>query len=513
VRYARTDEEKAQTLHTEFFPPPPPTASLDNADAAPELPPFPPPVEDMAEITLEQIPRTIKKLHPWKAVMAGHIPNAVLQWCEELFVEYLLLIYRASLALEHYPSNWKLYNTIVMRKPGQPDYAQAKVHRPICLLKTLGKPLSIIMTEYILYLAERFHLLPATHFRFRPGCSTTDTLLAVDKFIQDAWHNGIVTTCVFLDVKGAFPSVHIQRLVQDLRRKGIPEKITKWIEAKLQGRRTFMVSDVYRSSVPLAIRAGLDQGCPLSGILHNFYNAWIGELVRTQRPGRVLIPGFADNLALCVRARTFIGTQHILRNLLTRTDSVLDWAETHNCASEKSKWALVDCTHKTTPDPNRPGCRKPKLGQPFRLDDNTILEPKQSTKYLGVMVNYKLNWTEQHHAAIAKGLKWMMAGSRIMRSKLGLRLVYARQLVLAVCIPKMTYAAEVWSRPNPHRLPRGNNAGRLPHDHAPTSLTGKMQSVLRRGLFAVVGALRSTPTDTIEAHLNVLPLDLHLENH
>jgi exonuclease III len=508
THYARTDEEKAKVLHREFFPPPPAAAAEDH-------PPAPEPagedVEEMPEITEEQIRRAIKKLDRWKAVMADDIPNAVLQWCEDLLVEYLLPIYRATVALSHYPSNWKIYDTIVLRKPGKPDYALPKAHRPICLLKTIAKPLSILMTEYISDLAERYQLLPPTHFGFRPGRATTDALFAVEKFIQDAWAEDQVVTCIFLDVKGAFPSVHIDRLIQDLRRKGIPRSVTNWIQAKLRDRRTCMVFDGYRSPVPLAIRAGLDQGCPLSGILYNFYNAWIGELVSTQKPGRVLIPGFADDLALCAKAPTFAGTRYILRNLLNRENGVLDWARSHNCAFEKTKWAMVDHTHKSDPDPERPGRRKPRLGSRFRLDDGTILKPQLSTKYLGVMINYKLRWTEQWHEALARGTKWTMACARIMRSKLGLKVIYARQLVQAVCIPKMLYAAELWARPTRRRT-GANAATREPTDRIPTGLIGKMQSVLRRALLAASGAMRGTPTDTIEAHLNILPLDLHLEN-
>jgi hypothetical protein len=66
---------------------------------------------------------------------------------------------------------------------------------------------------------------------------------------------------------------------------------------------------------------------------------------------------------------------------------------------------MVDHTHKSDPDPDRPGRRKPRLGTRFRLDDGTVLKPQLSTKYLGVMINYKLNWTEQWHEAIAKGTK------------------------------------------------------------------------------------------------------------
>jgi hypothetical protein len=118
--------------------------------------------------------------------MTGDVLYIVLQWCKDMFVKYLLPVHRASLALEHYPSNWKMYVTVVLCKPGQPDYALPKTHRPICLLKTIGKPLSILMTETILYLAEKYNLLPLTHFGFRPGRLTTNALLVVDKFVRDA---------------------------------------------------------------------------------------------------------------------------------------------------------------------------------------------------------------------------------------------------------------------------------------------------------------------------------------
>jgi ribonuclease HI len=45
----------------------------------------------------------------------------------------------------------------------------------------------------------------------------------------------------------------------------------------------------------------------------------------------------------------------------------------------------------------------------------------------------------------------------------------------------------------------------------PSGAMERMQRVLRRGLVAASGALKGTPTDVLEAHLNVMPLDLHLE--
>jgi hypothetical protein len=39
-----------------------------------------------------------------------------------------------------------------------------------------------------------------------------------------------------------------------------------------------------------------------------------------------------------------------------------------------------------------------------------------------------------------------------------------------------------------------------------------MASVQRRALVAISEAMRTTPTVLLEAHLNILPIDLHLDN-
>jgi hypothetical protein len=205
-----------------------------------------------------------------------------------------------------------------------------------------------MMTEYLVYLAERHSLLPHTYFSFRPGRSTTDTLLAVEKFIRDAWEDGEVASGLFLDVKGAFPSVHIPQLAIDLCRKGIPDIIIRWIQKKLDGRRTMLVFDGHRLS-PLAIHARLDQGCPLSGILYNFYNAHIGEMAGDDKK-KILIPGFADNLAVLVRGSSFYSMRDVMERMFRQEQGISHWQATQNCWFAVDKFALIDFSKKRHTD-------------------------------------------------------------------------------------------------------------------------------------------------------------------
>jgi hypothetical protein len=50
-----------------------------------------------------------------------------------------MYIFRKSVELGYYPDRWKRARTIVLQKPGKPDYTVPSMYRAISLLNTLGK--------------------------------------------------------------------------------------------------------------------------------------------------------------------------------------------------------------------------------------------------------------------------------------------------------------------------------------------------------------------------------------
>jgi len=56
-------------------------------------------------------------------------------------------------------------------------------------------------------MCEKYDILPANHFSVRPGWTTMDLIHLLTKMIKDTWHKGQVALALFLDVKGAFPSI------------------------------------------------------------------------------------------------------------------------------------------------------------------------------------------------------------------------------------------------------------------------------------------------------------------
>jgi hypothetical protein len=98
---------------------------------------------------------------------------------------------------------------MVIQKPGKPDYSASKAHQPVTLVKTTPKILSLCIGEVMIYYAEELSLLPSTHFRCQPGCTATDSLHFLVKWIRDSLCRGLVVSALFLDIQGAFPNTVI----------------------------------------------------------------------------------------------------------------------------------------------------------------------------------------------------------------------------------------------------------------------------------------------------------------
>ena len=70
---------------------------------------------------------------------------------------------------------------------------------------------------------------------------------------------------------------------------------------KVEGRWTTMHFDGYTSEAR-RLRRGIDQGCPLSGIIFQFYNTDLLEIGDSKRGEDTV--GFVDDTLLLARART-----------------------------------------------------------------------------------------------------------------------------------------------------------------------------------------------------------------
>ena len=170
MREATTNEEKGKLLFKKFFPPKPATSSV------PENAWYPRPRWIFQNITDKQILHTIQKLKPYKATWRGRALNSVIINTKESMIPILGPLFCATNTIKYYLADWAKTQTLVLKKPGKPDYTTPGAWLPIVLSNCFARLLNSFQTEDIVTMCEHFNILPANHFGVRPGCTTTDSL-------------------------------------------------------------------------------------------------------------------------------------------------------------------------------------------------------------------------------------------------------------------------------------------------------------------------------------------------
>ena len=480
---ASTNEEKGEMLAKMLFPPPPETSSV------PADPIYPEPAESWTPITQEQLAKAISNLSPYKAPGPDKVANIVLKRCSATLVDHLLPIFNAVFTLKTYYEPWHESITVILRKPGKPDYTTPKAYRPIALLNTTAKLLSAIVAERTSYILEAYNLLPNTHFGGRPGRSTTDSLHLFETTVRHAWRQGKVVSALFLDIEGAFPNAVTDRLIHNMRMRRLPKGITSYTERLLTGRKTRLRFDDYTSDW-VSITNGIGQGDPLSMILYIIYNS---DLVDVARGKDELALAFVDDTAFLAIGKTFDETHRTLNDMLERAGGGYQWSADHNSRFEPSKFALIDFSLNRSKD------------RPLFTSRNTTITPAKAHKFLGVLIDQELRWREQVNYALGKGTQYTLLMRRLSGTSWGVPTRLIRQLYQAVVVPRVMYTASVWLRPifkHDNDSPQRGSIG----------VAKRLARIQRMAAITILGAMRSSPGDSLDVHAYLLPTPLLIQH-
>jgi ribonuclease HI len=480
---AISNADKGRVLAKSFFPSKPP--QILNAPQTD----YPPQCEKASQLTKDSITRQLSKLKPYKAPGPDGIPNIVLTKCANLLVDRLYHIFTAIYNKKLYYKPWKCFNTIVLRKPGKASYDIPKAYRPIALINTMWKVLTAILAEQLTFFAEKHRLLPDHHFGGRLGRTTMDAMHLLTYRIKGAWRKGQVASVLFLDIEGAFPNAVPPILIHNLRKRRIPSKLIDFTIGLLNDRVTTLKFDDFASD-PFPVDNGIGQGDPLSMALYQFYNADLLDIPTCKDEDSI---AYVDDALLLAIADDFTKTHSILADMMTRETGVINWSKSHNSPLENSKLALIDFAHQNN-SKQRPNLTLPHI----------TIEPTTNAKYLGVIFDQHLKWSNQHAHVTGKGLNWASQIRRATRPSWGITPKYARRLYISVALPKVLYAIDVWCIPL-----HGTEAG--PKKKGSVNVIKKLTTIQRAGALAITGGLRTSPTDALDACAYTIPVDLIAE--
>ena len=196
--------------------------------------------------------------------------------------------------------------------------------------------------------------------------------------------------------------------------------------------------DDFTSQHSLDIINGIDQGCPLSVILYQFYNADLIDIAKGSHS--LFVVANIDDVAAISSEPTYEIAHDNLKNYY---DEAKIWSNTHSSPFSLSKLAIVNHSRRS---------KASDTGPPIQLSDVQI-EPVKSYKFLGVFLDGPLRYHDHVNYALAKGQAWIQRFRCLARPSQGIKGKMVRMLYLGIAVPSMLYAADVFLSP----LRKGTN--------------------------------------------------------
>ena len=321
-----------------------------------------------------------------KACGPDGIHGKILKHCAVGLAHPLSMLFRLSYNMGNIPGDWKVANVVPVHKKGCKDNIEN--YRPISLTSLVMKTFERILKEELLL--RTAHLLDGRQHGFLNHRSCTTNMVnfldGVVLSINDT--KTLSTDIVYFDFSKAFDSVNHDRILMKLKEMyGIDGRFLKFIKNYLQGReQSVVIENCVSSSKP--VLSGVPQGSILGPIL---FVLFINDLPSGLSPGTDLAL-YADDTKIW-RSITSEVDHQILQNDINYLN---DWATLNKMKFHPMKCKVISMHSKPSPL-----AILPFVSFHYYLGES-LLDYADKEKDLGVIINNKLNFDEQHENLLSK---------------------------------------------------------------------------------------------------------------
>jgi len=184
--------------------------------------------------------------------------------------------------------------------------------------------------------------------------------------------------------------------------------------------------------------------------------------------------------------------------MMERAGGTFAWSKTHQCEFAIEKFGIMGLTRQREKNPMGRPVTHPIERKPIQILQTTVPVVTEH-KFLGVILDQELRWNAHINYALAKGTKWITQYRRLAKQMKGISAKHMRKFYITTAIPRMLYAADLFLTPQSSQA-----IGSKGH----IKRLGRIQ---RQATIHATGALRSTPTDSLDAHADLLPFQYLVE--
>ena len=323
------------------------------------------------EITTAQVRTCFKRINPRKSCGPDNISGRILRECCNELAPVFANLFQKSLNTSTIPSMWK--KSIIVPVPKKQRPATLNDYRPIALTSLIMKTFEQLVLQQLQ--RETYQFADPYQFAYRQQRSTEDAVLSLlHHMLQHLDSPRTSARILFVDFSSAFNTIQPHKMVQKLRSMNVNSNIIRWICSFLTNRTQCVRIGIHLSE-SVSISTGAPQGCALSPALFSLYTS----------DCRPIPPESDDKLFKYADDKALVG---LIKNndsssYIQEVNNLVSWCD-NNCLElnpKKTKEMHIDF-RKTATTP-----------APLTIKGEDI-EIVPSYKYLGVIIDNQLKWTE-----------------------------------------------------------------------------------------------------------------------
>ena len=241
------------------------------------------------------------------------------------------------------------------------------------------------MYSRIIDFITKHNALYTNQFGFQKGMSTEYAINSLLHNIVHSMNNDETGFCILLDFAKAFDTVNHEILLDKLQYYGIRGTALKWFQSYLKDRMQCTEIGNTQSNLEY-VKCGVPQGSILGPLLFLLY---INDIVFSSEVFKFTL--FADDTSLFYSHKNAHDAVEIINNELAK---ISEWLAANKLSLNVGKSKLIVFNNK----------KKVKID--ITLNSQSLKEV-DNAKYLGILIDNKLNWLPQINAIklkISKGL-------------------------------------------------------------------------------------------------------------
>lgn len=363
------------------------------------------------------VKRFIKELISSKSVRPDDPPIKFIKIACEVIAPVLTKLFNLCMEKCCFPENLKEACVIPVFKKGSKTYSGN--YRPISLTSPFSKLFEKCILHQLNCFVDKYKLLSSCQFGFQKNISTELAMTNIYESLVQNMDQGKICCSVFLDISKAFDSVNHQLLLTKLSLYGIRGPALLLLKSYLKNRTQYTVVGSTKSSTS-PVLSGVPQGSVLGPFL---FILFINDLPLITTLKTTL---FADDACL---SYAHDSPSHIESLVNKELEKVCKWMSNNklNLNVEKTNFVLFQK-------------RKDPIDISLIYNGDGLCRKKE-TKYLGIIVDEKLNFKSHISYCLNKLNRclWAICKLRKYTTTKTLRIIY-----YSIAYPFLQYCISSW---------------------------------------------------------------------